>query len=191
MSDPSNGYDAASDDFVAIRSDAGHDVVAAFASRLTARARVIDIGAGAGEPVTRVLRAAGLRVWAIDASPNMVAAFATRFPDIPVACEDATQSAFFDRRFDAALCIGLIFLLEAEAQRQLIARVAGVLDPGGRFLFSAPWQTGTWADTLTGLPSRSLGRAQYRAALADAGFEAITERDDAQGNHYFEAVRAQ
>lgn len=76
----------------------------------------------------------GLVVSAIDASPKMVAAFRRRFPGVEVACEAAERSRFFDRTFDAALMVGLIFLMPESRQRELIRRVSGALEPGGRLL---------------------------------------------------------
>jgi len=83
-----------------------------------------------------------------------------------------------------------MFLLPDEAQHRLIARVAGALAPGGRFLFSAPRQMCEWDDRLTGRPSRSLGQQAYRQALEAAGLILAHQRTDPGGNHYFDAVKA-
>ena len=129
----------------------------------------------------------GFTVYGIDASPTLIAAFRRRFPDTHVRCESAEGSDLFGRLFDGVLTIGLMFLLDEAAQRELIRRVAQALAPGGRFLFAAPTQTCTWVDTLTGRPSLSLGTRAYEAALTGAGLAVVDEHLDEGDNHYFDA----
>lgn len=187
LEDPSSGYDAVAEEFMAVRSDAGRAVVRKWAASLPRACSVVDVGAGYGEPLTSVLIDEGLNVSAIDASPKMVAEFRRRFPGVDVACEPAERSSFFGRTFDAAMAIGLIFLLPADTQRALIRRVAGALEPGGSFLFSAPRQVGTWNDLLTGRTSWSLGAEEYGRILVEAGFRLIDEHVDEGGTHFYEA----
>lgn len=190
--DASNGYEAVAEEFMAVRSTSGRTVVRKWAASLPRGCSVVDIGAGYGEPLTSVLIDEGLAVFAIDASPKMVAAFRRRFPGVEVACEPAERSRFFNRTFDAALAIGLIFLLPAHSQRELIRRISGALKPQGRLLFSAPRQVGTWDDILTGQPSWSLGAEEYGRILVESGFRLIDEHDEhveQGGTHYYEAQK--
>ncbi|MBA4804160.1 MAG: class I SAM-dependent methyltransferase [Brevundimonas sp.] len=187
--DPSRGWNAVAADFMKARSDAGVDVVERWARQLPSGAAVLDIGCGSGAPVGTALVGAGLQVWGVDASPALVDAFRRRLPGSPVACEPAESSAFFGRRFDGAVAIGLLFLLPAEDQLRLLHRVAEALEPGGRFLFTAPRTACEWTDSLTGRPSRSLGEAAYGEALARAGLRLAANHRDAGGNDYFDAVR--
>jgi SAM-dependent methyltransferase len=190
--DASNGYEAIAEEFMAVRSASGREVVRKWAASLPRASSVVDIGAGHGEPLTSALIDEGHAVSAIDASPTMVAAFRRRFPGVDVACEAAERSGFFGRTFDAALAIGLIFLLPAHAQRELIRRISGALNPAGRLLFSAPRQVCTWNDVLTGQPSWSLGAGEYERILVDTGFRPLDEHDepvDQGGTHYYEAQK--
>lgn len=188
--DPSHGWDVVAEAFMAARSDVGTDVVRHWAGLLPSGGRVVDIGCGFGEPVTRTLIEAGLEVWGVDASPTLVAEYRRRFPDCPVACEPAETSDLFGRKFEGGVAVGLMFLLPEADQRRLIARIAGALVQGGRFLFSAPPQVCEWSDLLTGRPSCSLGEGAYRAALEAAGLIPMGQSTDAGGNHYFDAVKA-
>ena len=188
--DFSNGYDAVAQEFIAVRSKAGRDIVQEWAASLPHGASVIDVGAGSGEPLTSALIQAELSVSAIDASANMVAAFRRNFPSINIICEPIEHSAFFSRSFDAFMAIGIIFLLPAKAQREVINSIANALNPGGRFLFSAPWQIGGWNDVLTGKPSLSLGADAYKSALNACGLKLIKEYDDEGGSHYYDAQKA-
>lgn len=188
--DRSNGWEAVADRLIAERSRIGAETVRSWCRELPAGATVLDLGCGAGVPVSESLIDEGCRVYGIDASPTLVEAFRRRFPEVPVACEPAEESDFFGRSFDGVVAIGLIFLLSPEAQRQVIRRVATALNPRGRFLFTAPTQVATWTDLMTGRPSISLGDSAYRETLAEAGLEILGELVDEGENHYYDAVRA-
>jgi SAM-dependent methyltransferase len=140
-------------------------------------------------PIAQALVDDGFTVWGIDASPSLIAAFRRRLPDMPAACEPAQDSCFFGRTFVGAISIGLIFLLDEDAQRKLLANVARVLEPGGRFLFSAPRETCRWNDTLTGRTSMSLGEEAYAGHLARVGLSLVRCHFDEGGNTYYDAVR--
>lgn len=104
-------------------------------------------------------------------------------------CEPVEESSFFGETFDGVLAWGLMFLLSPETQRALIHRVASVLKPGGKFLFTAPAQACTWDDLATGRQSLSLGANAYKTILADAGLTLLAEYDDEGENHYCDAFR--
>jgi len=150
---------------------------------------VIDLGCGPGFPITEVLVAEGLSVFGVDAAPSFVAAFRRNLPNIPVACEAAQDSRFFDRTFDAVLAWGLIFLLSPEDQRRLIQRIGGILVSGGRLLFTSPPEPIVWNDAMTGMESRSLGAAEYRSQLSAVGLAVASEYDDEGQNHYYDVLK--
>ena len=189
--DASLGWDAVADEFAAIRSrlDTGLAVVEGWADRLTPGGAVLDAGAGSGEPLARMLLRRGFDVFALDASPRMAAMLRERLPADRVACEPVQTSGFFDRRFDGVLASGLVFLLDPPDQRAVIARLAEAVKPGGRLLFTAPWQACAWEDRLTGRRSVSLGADEYSRTIADAGLGLAAQHVDEGANHYFEAQR--
>jgi hypothetical protein len=79
--------------------------------------------------------------------------------------------------------------LSAEDQRRLIERIAGILVPGGRLLFTSPAEPVVWNDAMTGLESRSLGAAEYRRHMSAVGLSVAGEYDDEGQNHYFDAFK--
>jgi SAM-dependent methyltransferase len=85
--------------------------------------------------------------------PSLVEAFRHNLPNTPVVCESVENSLFFNRKFDGVLAWGLLFLLLPEAQQSLIRKMADILVPGGRLLFTSPPEPLVWNDAMTGLES--------------------------------------
>jgi len=198
MTDLSNGYEGVAAEFLAGRGRApstavGTRAVREWAQTLPPEANVIDLGCGTGLPITKVLVSEGLKVYGVDASPSFVEAFRRNLPEIPVACESVLDSSFFNRTFDAVIAWGLMFLLLPNEQRQLIQKMADILVPHGRLLFtsSAGTEPLVWKDAMTGLESRSLGAVEYRKLLSEAGISVTREYEDEGDSHYFDAVKGE
>lgn len=152
-------------------------------------AAVLDLGCGTGVPITKTLIDRGFDVYGIDASPSIIAAFRARFPTIPVECAAVEDSDFFGRAFEGVVAWGLFFLLDADAQRRLIAKIAAVLPRGGRLLFTATQQFCTWMDAMTDRPSTSLGHDLYRSALEAEGLSLVGTQLDVGENYYYFAQK--
>ena len=82
-----------------------------------------------------------------------------------------------------------MFLLGAEDQYSLLERIAEILVPGGRLLFTSPAEPVVWNDAMTGLESRSLGAEEYRRKLVEVGLSIADEYEDVGQNHYFDAIK--
>lgn len=186
-----SAYETHALEFLEARDESlvGADLVSRWAKSLPPATEVIEIACGGGYPVSRALVEAGLRLWAIDASPTLLERFRSRFPDVPTQCALALESDYFGRKFGAAVSIGLVFLLEESEQVALLHRVAEILLPGGRLLFTAPVQAVTWQDLTTGHPSHSLGEQRYVQVLQSAGFRVIGTHVDRGENNYYEAQK--
>lgn len=185
--DRSNGWEAVAEVFV--ESSVGVSTIQAWTGYLPAGGVVLDLGCGPGGLRSEALIRAEYAVHAVDAAPTLARAYQRRFPSAHVVCEAVEDSTFFGRQFDGALAWGLLFLLAPDAQRTTIHRVAAVLKPGARFLFTAPAHVCEWPDNSTGRPSRSLGVDTYLAVLADAHLALVAEYEDQGENRYYDAVK--
>lgn len=187
--DPSNGYEAVAQEFMRRReqSSIGAATVRMWASSLPRGGAILDLGCGSGVPISTALSDDGFMVYGIDASASLAAAFRRRVPGAHVACEAIEDSRFFGRTFDGVIAVGVMFLLPAEAQRDLIRKVAAALNPDGRLLFTSPTQVCDWTDVLTGRESHSLGAEEYKTALSAAGLSLVGEHEDEGENHYYDA----
>ncbi|MBY0420258.1 MAG: class I SAM-dependent methyltransferase [Pararheinheimera sp.] len=187
-SDTTNGYEAVATEFMQLREQSaiGAETVQLWARSLDQGVAILDLGCGSGFPIATTLSAAGFNLYGIDASAQLTQVFSHRLPAAYVASEAIEDSTFFNRKFDAVIAIGLMFLLPAEQQRALIHKVAAALNPKGRFLFTAPVQNCNWTDVLTGHESRSLGFAEYQNLCSQAGLGLVAEYEDEGKNHYYD-----
>jgi cyclopropane fatty-acyl-phospholipid synthase-like methyltransferase len=191
MTDHSSGYDGVARQFIEHRrvSDVGASTIRTWARLLPSGAEVLDLGCGSGLPISRVLIDEGIAVFGVDASPALCADFRRNVPEARVACEPVEESEFYGRRFDGVVAWGLVFLLPAKTQLQLMDRVARALASSGRFIFTAPTQLCSWTDVMTGRVSQSIGDDAYRAAFAESGLSLSAEYTDEGENHYYEVTK--
>lgn len=171
------------------RSRVGVELIERWARSLPFGTPIVEIACGGGYPITQVLVDSGLAIWAIDTSPTLLRQFRLRFPTIPTQCASALDSTYFGRTFEAVISIGLLSFLHEDEQLALLDRVSEILEPGGRFLFTAPIEMGTWRDVSTGLECWSLGRIGYTHALERLGFRMIRTHVDEGENNYYDAEK--
>ena len=182
--DRSNGYENLADTFIRTRNpQIGAATVQEWSKTLPPKSAVLDLGCGSGIPVSSVLNREGFVLYGIDASAKMIAGYHEQFPNAQTECSAAEESQFFHRTFDGIVAWGLIFLLSVPNQATVITKVAQALNPGGRFLFTAPREATEWSDAITGLPSISLGREGYKQLLHAQGLVLVSERTDEGDNH--------
>jgi SAM-dependent methyltransferase len=93
----------------------------------------VDMGCGEGR-VARELIARGHRVVGIEGSPTLAQAARNADPPTDVHVADASAMPLDDGAAD--LCVASMVLLNVDDLDAVIAEVARVLAPGGRFVFS-------------------------------------------------------
>jgi SAM-dependent methyltransferase len=182
-------YERHAREFLCARDEGsiGARVIESWSNSLAPGIDVLEIACGGGVPVTQTLVNAGLKVWAVDSSPTLLASFQSRFPGIPVQCARIQESDYFGRKFGAVIAIGLVFLLNEKDQMALVRSVSEHLLAGGRFLFTAPIEEATWVDSITGHSCISLGRETYESALLESGLQLTGTYVDEGSNNYYDA----
>ena len=138
------GYDAIS---VAYRSDDGaadpssaEDVtrytgwVRELAGLLPARARVLDLGCGAGIPATRELTAHGLQVLGVDFSAVQLRRAQRLVPAASLVQADMTELQLQPASVDAVVSFYALIHVPLPDQEALFPRIRRWLRPGGHFL---------------------------------------------------------
>jgi tRNA (cmo5U34)-methyltransferase len=109
------------------------EAVAAATDGVAAR-DVLELGTGTGETAVRVLaRHPGARWTGIDASEAMLARAWDRLPDA-VLLLSRLEDPLPEGPFDLVVSTLAVHHLDGPGKRDLFARVAGVLRPGGRFV---------------------------------------------------------
>jgi cyclopropane fatty-acyl-phospholipid synthase-like methyltransferase len=191
--DKSHGYESIAPIFIKGRGQAvngiGASSVRDWVRSLPKNSTLLDLGCGTGIPVSKILIDEGMTVYGIDASPTMVKAFRQNFPDVPVACEAAEDSSFFNKVFDGIVAWGLLFLLPVESQERIIQKAANAIPTGGKFLFTATAKKAEWKDAMTEQDSISLGAERYTELIRASGLSMVEEFEDAGENHYYHAVK--
>lgn len=190
VADKSNGWDDVAEHLLPGRSPIGAATVREWSKALLRGASVLDIGCGPGVPISKVLVDEGFEVYGVDPSPKFIAAFRKHFPNSPAQCAAIEDSDFFGRTFDAVVAWGVMFLLQPEEQAAAIGRLARVLNPGGRFLFTSEKEELKWNDSFTGRESRSLGREEYTRILLREGLTLTGHASDEGENYYYFTVKS-
>jgi 2-polyprenyl-3-methyl-5-hydroxy-6-metoxy-1,4-benzoquinol methylase len=187
--DGANGYEEYAEIFMRARNlKIGPSVMRKWASQLVPGSELLELGCGHGV-VSQVLLEAGIKLSVVDASPTLLRDFHSRFPDVEVECSTAQKSELLRRKYDGVVAWGLIFLLAETDQRSVLRRAADALRPNGRLVFTAPNEALTWKDSITEMPSLSLGATVYEALLRDLGLDVSPRVIDEGGNCYYEGIK--
>ncbi|BDG74888.1 methyltransferase [Roseomonas fluvialis] len=157
---------------------AGPFVEAAWLARFVALLRpggsVLDIGCGAGAPIGVMLTAAGFAVTGIDTSAPLLALARARLPAATWIEADMRELAL-GRRFDGLIAWDSFFHLAQHDQRTMFARFSAHAQLSAPLIFTSGPAHGEAIGCLRGEPlfHASLDPEEYRALLADAGFEVL------------------
>ena len=150
------------------------DAVATATDDLPAR-DVLELGTGTGETAVRVLaRHPDARWTGIDASEAMLVRARERLPEAELLVrrlEDPLPAG----PFDLVVSVLAVHHLDGAGKRDLFARVAAVLGPGGRFVLGdvvVPRAGGQGPIFIDGVVDRPDTVADQIAWLQEAGFEA-------------------
>lgn len=151
----------------------------AFLSHVPAGGAVLDLGCGSGEPIARYLIEQGRGLTGVDAAPALIDLCRRRFPEQTWRVADM-RGLDLGRTFDGVIAWHSAFHLTPADQRAMFPVYARHLGPGGVLMFTSGSAYGESVGEWRGEPlyHGSLSTAEYRAALAHAGFEVLEHRGD-------------
>ena len=191
-------YDLIADWYASDRVDTtdggGVSEVMALASSIRVGGRVLDIGCGSGQPLTRALLASGHRIVGLDSASNMLRRFRANCPDTPAVKAVVQACPFAADVFDAAIAWGVMFHLKQAEQMLAIASVSRVLRPGSPFLFTAgdvDDDSGDHVGVMNGVEFHyySFSIDRYRSVLGDHRFTLVDLHRDSGTNLYYLAQK--
>jgi len=130
------GYDACGSAYLEDIADSERPEVRRLVKLLPARARVLDVGCGMGEPVTRMLVEGGCEVTAIDLSSAQIRLARERLPGVAFVHADVMDASvrFPPAAFDGVVACYVITHIPRDQHADLFTRLAGWLKPGGLLL---------------------------------------------------------
>lgn len=143
-------------------------------ARVPTGARILDLGCGAGEPITRYLIEAGCRLTGVDGAPEMLRRCRERFAGHNFIEADM-RTLELPQTFDAVIAWDSFFHLRRASQRQMFARFARYLRPGGVLLFTSGTVNGIRMGRLCGEPlfHASLDSEEYASLLKVHGLTVL------------------
>lgn len=157
-----------------------------FADLIPAGAAVLDLGCGMGEPIAGYLIRRGVQVTGVDTSPTLIEMCRARFPAHEWIVADMRRLAL-GRSFEGLLAWDSVFHLSMNDQRAMFEVFAAHARRGAALMFTSGTGEGESVGSYRGEPlyHASLSSGEYRARLAEHGFEVLMHVvDDADcGNH--------
>ena len=156
--------------------------------RLLDGAAVLDIGCGAGIPVTRLL-AERLAVTGVDISGEMIRQARANVPGATFVRDEIMSVEFEDSSFDAVVAFYSIFHLPREEHAALFSRIHDWLKPGGYLMctLSHSSESAYTEDDFFGVTMywSNYGLADYTDMLTGLGFSIL--RTSTAGEGYSES----
>jgi cyclopropane fatty-acyl-phospholipid synthase-like methyltransferase len=134
----SGSYDRIADAWQQARaSGAFHEraLVERFVAQLPVGARVVDLGCGSGEPITRFLSDAGLDVIGVDSAARLLDYARRAVPHATFVLDDIRTVELIGS-FDGIVAWDSVFHIPRDDHAGLFTRMAEWLKPGGHLLLS-------------------------------------------------------
>ncbi len=131
------GYDRVADQYLSTKDPEDPLTLAALEDMshvLPENAAVLDLGCGAGVPVTRWLARRGYAVTGVDVSARQLELARRYVPEATFIRSDMTELAFEPETFDAVVAFHSIIHVPREEHPALLADIHRWLKPGGTFL---------------------------------------------------------
>lgn len=184
------GYDTIAGEYLADRLNFDHtEELQEFAKVLPENAKVLDVGCGAGVPVTRFLVNSGFHVTGVDFSQSMLKLAEKNAPNAKLIKKDMTELDFNDESFDGITAFYSIIHVPKESHFSLFQNFHRILKLNGLLLVCMGPEEWEATDQYYGTrmfwshhsPEKSL------ELVKDAGFKVLWDRFLVRGGekHYW------
>jgi SAM-dependent methyltransferase len=165
-----------------------------FAALLPAGSTVLDIGCGAGRPISANLLARGYDVTGVDSSPTMISLCRESFPDRRWLVADMRHLAL-GTTFNGLIAWDSFFHLSHDDQRRMFPIFHDHAAARAPLMFTSGPAHGEAVGSYGGEPlyHASLDADEYRSLLRDNGFDVVDQviDDPDCGNHTIWLARRQ
>ena len=171
------GYDSCAQEFNAARAGSNEDLLAELGGRLTAGARILDLGCG-GLPVSRSLVPQHTIV-GVDISRQQLLRARVAMPAGRFVVGDMTTMAFRPQSFDAVLSFYAIFHTARSTHEALFRRIYDWLRPGGLLVASlASGDEAGYTEDFFGVEMywSNFALQPYLEMLSSCGFKVVDRR---------------
>jgi 2-polyprenyl-3-methyl-5-hydroxy-6-metoxy-1,4-benzoquinol methylase len=152
-----------------------------FASLAAPGGAILDLGCGTGEPISRRLSEANLKVTGVDSSASLIELCRTRMPEQTWLVGDMRTIAL-DTRFDGIIAWHSFFHLPPDDQRAMFSTFAAHSKAGTVLMFTSGPAEGESVGQFQGedLYHSSLDAPEYRRLLDHSGFQVVAHVADDQ-----------
>jgi ubiquinone/menaquinone biosynthesis C-methylase UbiE len=171
-----SGYDHIADQYLAWSGPRPTETRAEYVQKLLgllpSKAKVLELGCGAGVPTTQTLIAGGLDVTGVDISAAQIALAKKHIPEATLVQADMAALEYPEGSFDAVLAFYSFFHIPRAEQTAVLVKMINWLKPGGYLLFNLNTVEGdSVIDDWMGAKmfSSSLGTEGNRAMLKEGG----------------------
>jgi SAM-dependent methyltransferase len=146
--------------------------------------RVLDLGCGTGERVTRHLLER-YQVVGVDISPHSIEVARREVPGADYRCGDMAELDLEPESFDGVVAFFSIIHVPREEQPEVLASILRWLNPGGHAIVTLGAADGEGTGDFLGAEMfwSSWSREQNLASLTEAGFEVVSAEDVAEEEH--------
>ena len=135
---------------------------------------ILDVGCGAGEPISKYFLENGFSVTGVDSSPKMIEICKTRFPDQSWIVMDMRELTL-NEQFAGIIAWDSFFHLNPDEQRHVLQRFLAHLTSGGTLLLTVGHESGEVLGTVEGedVYHSSLSPQEYDQILRSGGLKNV------------------
>ena len=166
-------YDRLAPAYAEARVGIDHPELEWLQSRLDDGSSVLDVGCGAGEPITQLL-AKRFAVTGVDVSSEMIRLARANVPRASFVQSDVTSVEFDNSTFDAVVAFFSLFHIPRQDHPRLFRQIRDWLKPGGYLMctLSLESETGYTEDDFFGAKMywSNYDLAEYEGMLTGLGF---------------------